>query len=112
MRVLVSFFLCFSLLLPGLSYAGGGGGGESALTEIVVRKEAEQTVASLVSKGKLAPSWAQVAPGEGKKEMTSKYKGHWTVVFHNPEEQDETKRTLYVFVNLEGETMRANFSGR
>ncbi|MCB2183398.1 MAG: hypothetical protein KQH63_15295 [Desulfobulbaceae bacterium] len=111
MRRMIVLLIMLLSVSPVLSYAGGGGGGEEVIPEIVFRTNASQTVALLVRQGKLDASWADVKPEKAEKRMRDKYNGDWKVAFHNPQEKDTEKQTLYVILNLEGETIRANFSG-
>jgi hypothetical protein len=111
MRRMIVLLIMFLVVSPVLSYAGGGGGGEEEIAEIVFRTNASQTVETLVRQNKLDSSWADVKPDKAVKRMRDKYAGDWLVAFHNPQEKDKEKQTLYVILNLEGKVLRANYSG-
>jgi hypothetical protein len=72
---------------------------------------AKLVVAAMVREEAVAPSWNKATLTSAAK----KKRGHtteWVVVFDNPAETDAAKRTLYVFLDLEGEYIAANHSGR
>lgn len=92
-------------------FAGGGGIDEYA-TETQVRNEAKKAVASIIEKGKIDSSWANIEPAEAKEQMGRSGLYEWTVIFKNPNIVDEEKKILYVILNTSGQVLRANFSGK
>lgn len=78
------------------------------LNQSQIQEKASGFVASLVEKGKLDASWAQMKPQEAKANS-----GHeWVVTFFNTEIKEPEKQTLYMFLTLSGEYVAANFSGK
>ena len=63
-----------------------------------------------VEKGKVDPSWAEVAPASGKLNKRM-FGDEWVVAFNNPKIEDTAKQTLYVFLSLGGEYKATNYTG-
>ena len=96
------------------AYAGEGSGHPhgpvKAATEKQVIKNACDTVAAIVKKYKIDASWAEVNPTKAQK-IKFKYGQEWIVSFNNRKVADQEKRTLYVFLSLDGQYLGANYSG-
>ena len=79
-------------------------------TKEKVLKNALSAVAAIVKKNKIEASWAEVKHSEAKKKMF-KHGQEWVVTFDNPKVSNQKKKTLYVFISLDGQYLGANFSG-
>ena len=114
MRKFIICLLTALALSVTSAYAGPGSGHShgpvTPVTEKQAIKNAVDVVAAIVQKGKLDASWAEVKPTEAKKEKL-KYGQEWIVTFNNPKIADQEKKTLYVFLSLDGQYLGANFSG-
>ncbi len=116
MKKLVSIApLSLSMSTVPAAFAGGDGKchfhGSTPAKESVVVGCANSYKDALVSKGKLDASWknatldkAELVAGKDKKE--------WKLSFKNAAEKDASKQTLYMFFNLTGNYIGANFSGK
>lgn len=70
---------------------------------------ASDIVAAIAEQGELDASWADVKPTEAINKNLSGPK--WIISFNNPKVADQEKKTLYVFLSLDGQYLGANFSG-
>jgi len=72
---------------------------------------ASKSLAKLVSKRKIADSWkdAKVAKSEQKKFGS---KTEWVVSFSNDKISNDNKKTLYIFLSLNGDYVAANYTGK
>ncbi len=73
-------------------------------------KNASDAVAAITKKGKLDASWDGLKPKEAKT-VTNQYGQEWVVIFNNPKVADQEKKTLYVFLSMDGQYLGANFTG-
>lgn len=108
-------FVCLLTLFAfsgTLAYAGAGHSHAPAkpVSEAQALEKATRVVKSFVEKGKIDPSWGQVAPTAAAQKK-SKTGLEWLITFDNPKVEDKAKQTLYVFLNLSGEYIAANYSG-
>lgn len=115
MRKFIMCLLTAMTLSVTSAYAGPGSGAHShAPTAPVSNEQALQiasgVVANLVEKGKIDASWVEVKPTEAKMKMF-KQNHEWVVTFSNPKVTDQEKKTLYVFLSLDGQILAANFTG-
>ena len=110
----IVILLTAATLLATSAFAGPGSGHSHGpakpVTEIQAIYKAEVAVFEIVQKGKLDASWSEVEATEAQKK---KFKSgqEWVVTFNNPSEPDPEKKTLYVFLSLDGQYRGANFSG-
>jgi hypothetical protein len=72
---------------------------------------AERTADSLVRSEMLAKSWKQRKFKETKTRL-AETKKLWVVAYANPLEKDETKKTLYIFLDDSGKYLDANHDGK
>ncbi len=112
MRKLIICLLTAFALSVTSAYAGPGHshGPVTPITEKQALENATGIVNSIVQKGKIEASWAEVKPTEAKKKKF-KHSQEWVITFSNPKVTDQEKKTLYVFLSLDGHYLAANFSG-
>ena len=85
--------------------------GSKPAAESVVTGCADQRKQALIKAGKLEASWAAIRPE--KVEIVDGKKGkEWKLSFKNPAVTDAGKQTLYMFYNLPGNFIAANFTGQ
>lgn len=111
-----NLILCtLTLLLFSCSFAYAGAGHSHApvtpVTEQQAIVKATTIVKTLVKKGKVDNSWQEITALSSNKQMT-KGGQEWLITFNNPQIADQGKQTLYVFLNLGGEYIAANYSGK
>lgn len=94
---------------PGHSH-GGGGHHHEKITEKKAISIAKSMVKGLVEKGTIDKSWIKKDAEEVKQKKFGKSL-EWVITFKNPELQDKSKETLYVFVNLYGRVTGVNYTG-
>jgi len=111
-------FICLLTLLAftaTTAFAGSGSGHShgpvTPISEDQALEKATSHVQNFVKKGKLDSSWSEVRPTAGVKKQ-AKLGQEWVVTFDNPKVEDKEKQTLYVFLNLGGEYIAANYSGK
>jgi len=110
-RIFVCLLTLFALS-TATAFAGPGHshGPVTPINEAQALEKATSIVKNIASKGKIEASWAAVAPASGEKKQ-GKFGTEWVVVFNNPKVEDKTKQTLYVFLNLGGDYIAANYTG-
>lgn len=107
------FCLLTALALSATSaYAGAGHshGPVTPVKEEQVLKNASATMAEIIKKGKIDPSWAEIKPAAAKT-IKGQHGQEWVVTFNNPKVADNAKKTLYVFLSLDGQYLGANYTG-
>lgn len=109
-------FICLLTLLAftgTTAYAGAGHshGPVTPISQAQALEKATSIVQNLVKKEKVDSSWSEVRPTVGEKKQ-AKTGFEWVVTFNNPKVEDNTKKTLYVFLDLGGEYIAANYSGK
>ena len=108
------FILCLlTVLALSVTSAYAGGNHSHGPVEPIKKAQAltyaSNIVAAIAEKGELDASWADVKPTEAINKNLSGPK--WVVSFNNPKVVDQEKKTLYVFLSLDGQYLGANFSG-
>ena len=101
------------LSLSSLHAHGGANHNHSAPTQEEVSKTsiktlAKQEIKRLALAKKIDNSWLFVPISKMKKTQYNE----WIISFKNPEIQDKTKQTLYIFVSVYGKLTGANYTGR
>ena|SRR5688572_17424617 len=89
---------------------GHGVGGHHAIDEAEAKEKAVATVAELVAQGKVEAVWKTKQPKVEKKRFGKKKE--WVATFENAESKDLTKKRLYVYLDMEGEFVAANHTGK
>lgn len=108
-RLLILFFGL--LLISGPVVAGSEHGhSHEPLGQEGAVKKASDKLAALINKGKLDKSWANIKAKEAVKKTFTKGP-EWVVSFYNAKAADKTKQTLYMFYDLDGHYLAANFTG-
>ena len=117
MRIKTFIFTLVLLFSPLTALAGGGhdhghghSHGPAEITQSQAVTIATDRVAMLVSKGKIDESWKSVKAAKSEKKM---YGGQaeWVVTYKNSKVSDSAKNTLYIFLNISGGYIAANFTG-
>lgn len=89
----------------------GPGGHSHAVSMVKVTEMAVAQMKSLVERGKIDKSWADVAPAKTQKQAFDAGT-EWVVTFRNEKVADPAKQTLYVFYTMEGKYLASNFTGK
>lgn len=118
MKKLIIVTLALFVFTTTSAYAAGShshGGGHSHDHHSTVSKaqllvNAQKVVKKIVSKGKLDPSWTDIEPTKAEQNDTPDTT-EWVVTFENPAITDDAKKTLYVFMDLKGRYIAANYTG-
>ena len=106
--LVLSFMLS---LLPVAVWAHGAGGSHDPVTQSQAEQAAIEGVAKLADNKRIDSSWkaANVVKTEKKKFGDAT---EWVVSFKNDKISDSSKQILYIFVNLGGEVVGANHTGK
>lgn len=80
-------------------------------SEATVKSNAQKHVERLIGKKKLAANWSKAKLASSEKKQI-KGRTEWLVKFENPEVEDTSKKTLYMFLNIYGDFIAANFTGK
>ncbi len=86
-------------------------GAKKEVSELKIKATVLSEVSRLVSKKKLEESWKKAEV----KELVKKKFGardEWVATLTNDQVSDKNKSTLYVFINLYGDFIAANFTGK
>lgn len=114
MRIHVLAFTAALSLIPFAAGAGPGhehGHSHEAISQVQAEAVATKNVNRLASSGKIDKSWATVKASKVEKK-TFGSTPEWVVVFNNNDIADAEKRTLYVFLSVDGEYLAANHTGK
>ena len=76
-----------------------------------IQRVANKQVLNLIEKEKIEKSWSN-APVSNMEKKQFHRTTEWVVSYKNKEIQDQTKQTLYIFVNLYGKVTGANHTGK
>lgn len=116
---MTTFIFSFALFLaPMTSMAGsehnhdhGHGHSHEPVTQEQAEHSANDIVIQLVEKGKIESSWKSTPVN---KAMKKKFGDNmeWVINFRNEKISDPAKQNLYIFLNLSGEYIAANYSGK
>jgi len=81
------------------------------ISETEAKTAAKGVVSELIEVNKIDSSWSLTEPGPAAQRT---FEGHleWVVTFQNDTIEDETRRTLYVFLTLGGEYTGSNYTGQ
>jgi hypothetical protein len=98
-------------VMTAIAQSEGGHYHGPRISEEEAKVEAKGVVKKLVGENKIDGSWTLTEPGSSSQRT---FEGHleWVVTFRNDTIEDETKRTLYVFLTLGGEYTGANYTGQ
>ncbi len=87
-----------------------GGHTHQQMTQAAASDAATKKRDDLVKAGKLENSWGSVAVKSVEQKTFSKGP-EWLVTFQNDAAKDPAKRTLYMFYDMNGHFLAANFTG-
>lgn len=106
--MMVSFLFFFSATYAHSSHSHGS---KKEVSEIKVKAIVTSQVNRLIAKQKLEKSWGKV---EIKELVKKKFgaKEEWVATLVNPNVSEKDKSVLYVFINLYGDFVAANFTGK
>lgn len=65
----------------------------------------------MVQRGDLAKSWAAIKITEAKQRTYNNEK-EWIVILTNPQEKEQNRKTLYIFLDTFGDVVDMNFTGQ
>lgn len=114
---LKTLLLGFALALLPVSVTAGSGHdhGHSHSTapvnQATAKANALEIVASLVKRNKLDNSWGSITASSVEKKTFGDH-SEWLAIFVNDKITDSAKRTLYIFLSLDGAYIAANHSGK
>jgi len=81
------------------------------VSEEEIQRVANKQVLNLIEKEKISKSWSNAPVSNmGKKQFNRNTE--WVISYKNKEIKDQTKQTLYIFVNLYGKVTGANHTGK
>lgn len=111
--------LFLSLVLSILSGAAIAGSGHdhghshsyTPVNQATAEVNAADIVAELIKRNQLDNSWSTIKASSIEK-ITVKGNPEWVAVFVNNKVADKDKQKLYVFLNLGGQYIAANFTGK
>jgi len=83
---------------------------EVEISKVEIKKIAKQEVKKLALNAKIDRSWLFSPIDKMKKKKFGK-KYEWVVHFKNEKIKDLKKQTLYIFLDLQGKMMGANYTG-
>lgn len=112
MTTVASILLAIAFFLaPGFAFAHGSHEHGPDVTKEQATAKATEAVAKLVAEKKIEDSW-QGAKADLTEQRSFGKKTEWVVIFKNAKAKDEAKRTLYVFLSLDGRVLASNFTGK
>lgn len=84
---------------------------DQPVNQEVAEAQAQIAIASLVKRGKLAKSWESVTATSAE---TKEFNGNpeWVVIFDNKEIAEAKKQRLYIFLQISGQYIAANYTGQ
>ncbi|MCG8611602.1 MAG: DUF6488 family protein [Pseudomonadales bacterium] len=108
--VLVSFVIGTSPAFAGAGHNHGHGDSHAPISQAEAKTAGKEVIEKLINESKIDGSWAKISAGEAtQKEFGGRTE--WVVVFKNDGISDPEKRTLYVFLSLDGGYIAANYTG-
>ena len=113
-KVITCILTIFVLSIPSVYAGGGHNHGSTTQPRLPIEKEqaiqtASNVVSVFVTKKMLESSWNEVKPAAANK-RDRQYGPEWVVSFKNPNIEDQTKQTLYVFLSIDGQYLGADYS--
>lgn len=112
MKKMIQFVLAGILaIIPMMSLAHSNHAPVEPVSAEQASNIAGGVVQNLVRNKKLADSWKAVKPTPATQRDTQ-YGPVWVVTFKNAEEADESKQSLYVFIDEFGSPVTANHEGK
>jgi len=98
-------------VMTAMAQSGGGHYHGPRISEAEAKIAAKGIVNKLIDENKIDRSWALTEPDSSSQRT---FDGHleWVVTFRNDMIEDETRRTLYIFLTLGGEYTGSNYTGQ
>ena len=110
MKIFIVIILFFVTLSAKNGYNYYYYGSQSKLNKTAIVKIATQQIRRLAIKNKIPKSWKFLTYSNIKKVKKSSA-SDWVVDFYNSKIKNKNKRTLYIFVNINGDVKGVNYSG-
>ncbi len=105
------FILLLTFGFTPLAAHGGSHSHESSeVPEAKIKDIATAYVVILVNKNKVERSWSKSSIIDSQKKVFHK-NTEWVISFSNDYVKDVEKQILYIFINMEGKVMGANYTG-
>jgi len=113
MQKLSIFFtmLLISTSFSVLAHNGEHHGDQKNVSAEQASVSAHHVVIEGIKRGLIPAGWKNIDAASAEKTMADE-KTQWLVRFENQNAADPTKQTLYVFLNLDGSYISANFTGK
>ncbi len=105
LKLLVILAFTFSIL-----NGHGHHGHKHSVSKSGIQQMAKKQLAILVEKEKIDKSFADSFLASTKEKEFGKFV-EWVVRFDNDKIKDKTKKSLYIFLNLKGKVLGANYTG-
>ena len=111
-KIILSFTAAIVFSFAGQAFAGAGH--SHGVSEPVSKAQASQKAATvkqqLISSNQVSSAWSDIEGGSPQQRSTSA--GNlWVIEYSNPDAEDESKSTLFVYVDEFGNPIGANHSG-
>ena len=81
------------------------------ISQNTIRVAAKEKVRALAKSNKIPMSWKSVSMKEMRK-VQYEYVQEWVVIFDNKKIENSKKKRLYIFVDLHGMVVGANYTGK
>lgn len=119
MKTILKTILITSVLVFGSTtlFAGSGHthGGSTHVHDKITEQKAIEIAKSmkdgLAKKGTIADSWKSIDTVQINKKTFGNDE-EWVISFQNPQIEEKSKTTLFVFINLYGKVTGANYTGK
>ena len=113
MRIQAIIITLMLSLFSLVAMAGAGhdhGHSHDPVSQSQAEEIATKNVSRLADSGKIDKSWKSI---KATKSEQKDFSGHmeWVVVFNNKNISDSAKQTLYIFLDLGGKYLAANYTG-
>ena len=83
---------------------------EHSVSKSDIQQQAKKQLSLLIENEKIEKSFADAFLADTSEKQFGKFT-EWVVKFENKKIKDETKRNLYIFLNLKGKVLGANYTG-
>ena len=81
-----------------------------SVSKSAIEKQAKKQLALLVKNDKIDKSWMDALVLKVEEKKFGKFT-EWVVHFKNEKSKDKSKKLLYMFLNLKGKVLGANYTG-
>ena len=112
MKILIHIlFVSLLAITPIKLMAHANHGSFTPISQAKAEDTANKLVQNLVNTKKLAASWKSAAAEKAVKKETNRGPV-WEIIFNNSQEEDDSKKTLHVFLDEFGNPITANHDGK